>query len=480
MGLFRRSASHADSIVSPTSVETPPTGSEDKHSAVHQETASMDHVSKWKHPKSGGGDVAQALFSSPEEVREPIDPAEERRVVRKIDMMILPYLAVCYAFFYIDKTTLSYAAIFGIREDLNLVGAEYSWLSSIFYFGFLAWALPTNFLLQRLPVGRYLGFNIFLWGAFLMLQAAAPNFAALAALRALAGAAEAVADPAFMLVTAMWYTRRQQPIRMGLWYTANGFGIALGGLLGPVTAKGLSQREKQIAVERMREDQTGVENKSFKSYQVYEALCDYKLYLFFLLGIVCNVPNGGISNFGTIIIKGFGFSTLVTTLMQVPYGFIIAIAILTCVYLNDYMARNGKQTRCYFILIFLLPNIAGSFGLRYLSEDNMAGRLVSILFNWVLQRLLLHDPLPHNRQYSRPYQKSPDKCRAVSRVLYGKYRRTLFFYLSSQAPRYELGIWSMIVSHLIEFCIIVLLRFLLARENKRRDVVQSMQEGGRA
>lgn len=30
-----------------------------------------------------------------------------------------------------------------------------------------------------------------------------------------------------------------------------------------------------------------------------------------------NIPNGGISNFGTIIIKGFGFSTLVTTLMQV-------------------------------------------------------------------------------------------------------------------------------------------------------------------
>lgn len=38
---------------------------------------------------------------------------------------------VCYAFFYIDKTTLSYAAIFGIRDDLNLKGQEYSWLSSI-------------------------------------------------------------------------------------------------------------------------------------------------------------------------------------------------------------------------------------------------------------------------------------------------------------------------------------------------------------
>ena len=182
--------------------------------------------------KAGEGDEALALFANVGDVHEEIDPEEEKKVVRKIDLMILPYLAVCYAFFYIDKTTLSYAAIFGIEQDLNLHGTQYSWLSSIFYFGFLAWALPTNILLQRLPVGRYVGFNIFMWGFFLMLQAAANSFAGLAALRALAGAAEAVSDPSFMLITSMWYTRRQQPIRMGLWYTANGVGIALGGLLG--------------------------------------------------------------------------------------------------------------------------------------------------------------------------------------------------------------------------------------------------------
>jgi len=47
----------------------------------------------------------------------------------------------------------------------------------------------------------------------------------------------------------------------------------------PVTAKGLSHREKRIAVERLRENQTGVENKHFKAYQVKEAFMDIKLYL---------------------------------------------------------------------------------------------------------------------------------------------------------------------------------------------------------
>ena len=90
--------------------------------------------------KVSDGDTALALFDNPSDLHEAISPADERALQWKIDLMILPYLAVCYAFFYIDKTTLSYAAIFGIKDDLHLVGTEYSWLSSSFYYGFLAWA----------------------------------------------------------------------------------------------------------------------------------------------------------------------------------------------------------------------------------------------------------------------------------------------------------------------------------------------------
>lgn len=55
----------------------------------------------------------------------------------------------------------------------------------------------------------------------------------------------------------------------------------------PVSAPGLTPRERRIAVERLRENQTGVENKHLKPYQVLEAFMDYKLYIFFMLGCVC-------------------------------------------------------------------------------------------------------------------------------------------------------------------------------------------------
>jgi len=57
---------------------------------------------KWKVSATGGGDTAMALFNSPMDVREAIHPEEERKLVRKIDWMILPYLSVCYAFFYVS------------------------------------------------------------------------------------------------------------------------------------------------------------------------------------------------------------------------------------------------------------------------------------------------------------------------------------------------------------------------------------------
>lgn len=65
-----------------------------------------------------------------------------------------------------------------------------------------------------------------------MAQAGANSFATLMVLRLLSGAAEAIADPAFMLITSSFYTREEQPWRISLWYMWNGVGTAGGGLLG--------------------------------------------------------------------------------------------------------------------------------------------------------------------------------------------------------------------------------------------------------
>lgn len=178
-------------------------GKDEGHLHVEQlDKIADDAPYKFIVSRTGDGDVALGLFDNPDQVHEAIDPQTEKSLMRRVDWMILPYIAVCYAFFYIDKTTLSYAAIFGIETDLHLKGTQYSWLSAAFYFGFLFFAIPTNLLLQRFPVGKYLGINIFVWGILLMCQAACKDFASLTVLRVLGGAAEACADPAFLIITS--------------------------------------------------------------------------------------------------------------------------------------------------------------------------------------------------------------------------------------------------------------------------------------
>lgn len=194
-----------------------------------------------------------------------------------------------------------------------------------------------------------------------------------------------------------------------------------------------------------------------------------------MLGIVGNIPNGGISNFGTLIIKGFGFSTLVTTLMQIPYGFLIACSILTCVFLND----RFENKRCLFILIFLMPNIAGAFGLRFVPADRHVGRYICYLLTGpynaafvMILSLQIANTAGHTKKV------------VTNAVLFLGYCTGNiagpFFYRTDQAPEYPLGIWSMIVSHLLEVCLIIIFWVLMKAENRRRDKIQEAQEGGLA
>ncbi|KAL1955029.1 hypothetical protein VTO42DRAFT_320 [Malbranchea cinnamomea] len=83
------------------------------------------------------------------------DEKEEKHLARRIDRKLLPLLCLTYGLQYYDEAMLSHAAIFGLREDLNvLVGNRYSMTSSIFYLGFIAGAYPTMVLAQRFTIER--------------------------------------------------------------------------------------------------------------------------------------------------------------------------------------------------------------------------------------------------------------------------------------------------------------------------------------
>ena len=123
-----------------------------------------------------------------------------------------------------------------------MTGDDYSWVASALYFGWLFGAYPWNVWLQRFPIGKTIGYMLFVWAAICMLQAAVFNFAGFFTIRFFLGWLEGVVSPAFVLLTSMLWTREEQSFRTSLWLSTNGVSSILGALLayGSGNATGLA------------------------------------------------------------------------------------------------------------------------------------------------------------------------------------------------------------------------------------------------
>jgi len=135
-----------------------------------------------------GIDKAAELLAS--EGRIFVSTNDNKRVLRKIDLVILPLLLSIYALQSLDKTSLTYASVFGLIEDTHLRGQEYSWLGSIVYVAQLVMQPLIAFLLVRIPMGKFISVMVFFWAIILCGMVGARNFGGLMATRFLLGAAE--------------------------------------------------------------------------------------------------------------------------------------------------------------------------------------------------------------------------------------------------------------------------------------------------
>lgn len=136
---------------------------------------------------------------------------------------------------------MSFAALWGLKEDTHLVGQEYSWLGSIFYFGYLFAEFPNLWLITRVPIGKYIGVCLTAWGATLCLVAVCHNFAGVATIRFFLGAFEACLLPCMMLLNSMWYRREEQPLRTAIWCNT------LAGVFGGILAHAIGKIEGPLA-----------------------------------------------------------------------------------------------------------------------------------------------------------------------------------------------------------------------------------------
>ncbi|KID61220.1 Major facilitator superfamily domain, general substrate transporter, partial [Metarhizium brunneum ARSEF 3297] len=301
---------------------------------------------------------------------EVLSPEEDKRLLRKIDMCLLPVMALSYMFQFLDKTALNSTAILGLREDLHLTGEEYSWSSGIYYFGYLAASYPAAVLMASLGYSSNTN-------------------------------CKAAIGPGLTVVVAMWYKRAEQPLRHAAWYLGNTFAGIFGGLLAnaighidsiapwkavflifggltiawsfvllftlpdtPGKAWFLNRTDREKALVRVKENMTGIKNNEFKWSQCLEALLDIKS---------C-IPNGAVTTFSAIIIRAFGFSTM-NTLLLTSINYVLQLFLVLTATIGSSYFHNS---RTYWMAGNLAVAVTGAVMVRQLPVEMKWGRLAGI------------------------------------------------------------------------------------------------------
>ncbi|CAL1185368.1 unnamed protein product [Candida parapsilosis] len=181
-------------------------------------------------------DVAMKFAIEHKGEAKPLDSATDRKILRKIDMYILPVMCLLYCFQFMDKLSTSYSAILGLRTELHMAGDMFSWTTTCFYIGYLAFEFPASLLLQRFPVAKTVGVFIVLWGMILAL-CSVPKYPGFIVLRTIMGMLESSITPAFTILTSQWYKKEEHFLRTTWWFASNGFGTILGSLIAYGTYK---------------------------------------------------------------------------------------------------------------------------------------------------------------------------------------------------------------------------------------------------
>ncbi|GAA5856058.1 hypothetical protein JCM8547_002960 [Rhodosporidiobolus lusitaniae] len=460
--------------------------------------------------------------TKPEDARmtEQDRSAEERRVVRKLDLILMPILLVSFGVQYWDKAVMGSSAVFGLIKDLHLSTSHvdpetgktvtstlrYSTASSSFYWGYIIAVLPFALLLQRMPLARTLSILILLWGITAILTVVCHSYEGIVVQRVFLGVLESSVSPGFVMITNMWYRKSEQAARLGIWYSATGIFSAFSGIvnygLGSVggsspwkymyyfaggftilwsfvillvvpdsprtSGRWFNEREREILIRRSRENLSGrVELGRFSWGQAKEAALDVKLYLFLLMGAGIYVCNGAVTAFATIIIKSFGYSSLQTIALSIPGGIFTAVFI----YLFTYLSSKWKNGLTLLLPISCIPVFIGAAIIWGASWEHRGVPLFGfyLLPTFGSPYVLLLALASANVAGST----KKAICSGAIFVGYcvGNIIGPYTVFVDEKAVKYR-STWIALYVSLGVVCICsLLLRFLLARENTSRDAL---------
>ncbi|PWY83454.1 phosphoglycerate mutase-like protein [Aspergillus heteromorphus CBS 117.55] len=335
------------------------------------------------------------------------DRKRERRLIRKIDLHIVPFVVLLYLFSFLDRVNIGNARLYGMEEDLDLVGDQYQVAVSILFVTYCIFEVPSNLVIKKLKPSRYIASISVIWGIIATLTGITQNYGGLIACRIILGVVEAGLFPGLVTYLTLFYSKREIALRTGYLFSSAAIAGAFGGLLAygigfmdgiaglrgwrwimilegiptviigivtwffladePDTAYYLNDEERALVVRLRRRDvgQTASAQK-FHWADVKEGALDWRIYVFCIGQFGVDTMLYGYSTFLPTIIKGMGkWTTPEVQALTIPCYAVGAIAYLVTAWASDRIQRRG-----IFICIFAVISVVG-YGI--LISDSSSG-----------------------------------------------------------------------------------------------------------
>ncbi|KAI4261786.1 MAG: hypothetical protein L6R42_003018, partial [Xanthoria sp. 1 TBL-2021] len=315
-----------------------------------------------------------------------INHVAEKKLVRKLDLHIIPFIMLLYLFSFLDRVNIGNARLYGMEEDLGLMGNQYQTAVSILFVTYLLAEVPSNLVLKKFTPSRWISFITTSWGIIATLTGVTQSYAGLLVCRLLLGLVEGGLFPGAAVYLTLFYTKRELALRVGYLFISAAIAGAVGGLLAygigfmdgvagqkgwrwilileglpsvvlgiatwflladsPETAFYLSSEEKHLVNVR-RDRQLGQTSsaQNFHRADVYAAFKDWKVYAFCAGQFGTDTVLYGYSTFLPTIIKGLGtWSTAQAQALTIPCYCLGALSYVVAARISDAQQRRGLYT----------------------------------------------------------------------------------------------------------------------------------------
>jgi len=324
-----------------------------------------------------------------------IDPKEEAKLVRKLDLFIMPMFSMIYFLSFLDRSNIGNARVSGMQEDLGMSNSQYSTSVSILYATYVTFQLPGTLVVKKIGAHRFISCALFGWSMVTIFTSFVRSYGALLAVRLLLGMFESGVFPAQALYLYYTYKRSEQTKRIGYLYVCSCLSGAFGGLIaGAITkikpvgsfnswcwlfiveglislicsviiwfslpsnaakAYFLNDREKELMEIRAKQTARFQGNQKFEMKEVFNAWMDPKFWMATIIQFCCDIVLYGFSTFLPSILKlQLGFTTQEAQYLTIPCYIVAGLAVLIIAYCSD---RYGHK---YYL--FLVGNVSAVIG----------------------------------------------------------------------------------------------------------------------